>query len=101
PYRTSRDWLFAFDSSLLAHGFRMGKGRAQGSSNNYLFRSNCAFAACNCFRSSGLTVGYASFRSFKVSTTAAATTRRVYHLLSAGTTYQGACLLEVATIISS
>src|SRR5215471_5497606 len=36
------------------------------------------------------TAGYARFRSARVSMTAAATTTRVNHLLSAGTTYQGA-----------
>src|SRR6185437_3409117 len=54
-----------------------------------------------CLRCSALICGYANFNSPNASTIAAATTSRVYHLLSAGTTYQGACLVEVAAIISS
>src|SRR5437588_763891 len=67
----------------------------------YFLRSSSLLATSNCFRSSAPTSGYASFNSFNVSTIAAATNNRVYHLLSAGTTYHGACLLDVAAIISS
>jgi hypothetical protein len=47
------------------------------------------------------TFGKARFSSSSASITVAATTRRVNHLLSAGTTYHGAWGVLVARIISS
>src|SRR5260370_11864743 len=47
------------------------------------------------------TWGYARSREASVSTTAAATTTRVNHLLSAGTTYHGLCFVAVFLILSS
>src|SRR6516225_1734709 len=45
------------------------------------------------------TSGYARSRDTSVSITAAATTTRVNHFLSAGTTYHGLCLVAVFRIM--
>src|ERR1700746_3365002 len=47
------------------------------------------------------TFGYVNCNFCRVCTTAAATTTRVYHLLSAGTMYQGAAAVAVWRTISS
>src|ERR1700704_2418083 len=71
-------------------------------------RSSDSYSATSCFRAAsssafcaGSIFGYESFSALSASTTAAATTSRVNHLLSAGTTYQGACGLAVFWIMSS
>src|SRR5579862_2415424 len=63
--------------------------------------SKSFFAACNslCFFSS--TFGYARSKDSSASTITVETTSRVNHLLSAGTTYHGACLVAVFRIMSS
>ena len=58
-------------------------------------------AAASSFNFSSLTSGYDSLSEASVSITAAATTTRVNHLLSAGTTYHGAAGVAVCRIMSS
>src|SRR6266404_869106 len=60
------------------------------------------YSARSCFRAAASSAfcspsifGYANFKPLSASTIAAATTNRVNHLLSAGTTYQGAFWLAV------
>lgn len=62
---------------------------------------NKALASCSSFRIFASRVGYARCKRSNVSTTAEATTSRMYHLLSAGTMYQGAFLVEVWRMVSS
>lgn len=62
---------------------------------------SCSRAACSSARIDLLTVGYWRLSEANVSITAAATTRRVNHLLSAGTTYQGERLLAVWRTMAS
>src|SRR5882672_12073966 len=52
-------------------------------------------------RATGANFGYSSCRESMASITAPATTIRVNHLLSAGTTYQGAYSVAVCRIMSS
>jgi hypothetical protein len=61
---------------------------------------NTCFAAASSFSFSLLTFGSWRLSASNVSMTAAATTVRVNHLLSAGTTYHGASGVEVSRIIS-
>src|SRR4029077_6420475 len=65
-----------------------------------LLCSRACRAAANSFRFWGSTLGYDRLRSSSVSTIAAATARRVNHLLSAGMTNQGVCGVAVLAIIS-
>jgi hypothetical protein len=58
-------------------------------------------AFSNCFCCSSVTFGTDNPSDSSVSMITAATTRCVYHLLSAGTTYHGASLLAVSPIMSS
>jgi hypothetical protein len=57
---------------------------------------NFFFAVASSLSLSSPTSGYSKPRSASVSTTAAATTTRVNHLLSAGTTYHGAYFVAVS-----
>src|ERR1017187_6351006 len=63
--------------------------------------SRAFFAPASSRSFSGLTSGYRRSSESSASITAAATTTRVNHLLSAGTTYQGDSSVEVSRIISS
>src|SRR5436189_1268394 len=63
--------------------------------------NNFFFAAASYLSLSSPTLGYSKSRSARVSMTAPATTTRVNHLLSAGTTYHGASFVAVSWIISS
>ncbi len=67
----------------------------------YRWRASAARAAANSFFFSASTFGYVRSSFSTASTIAAATTSRVNHLLSAGTTYHGACFDAVARIASS
>jgi len=58
--------------------------------------SNFFFAVASSLSLSSPTSGYSKSRSASVSITAAATTTRVNHLLSAGTTYHGAAFVAVS-----
>ena len=66
----------------------------------YLSPTSSARAAANSFIFSAPTFGYARSSCSTTSTIAAATTSRVNHLLSAGTTYHGACSDAVARMAS-
>src|SRR5580704_1938679 len=70
-------------------------------SSHEVWTASSARAAANSFFFSASTFGYVRLSSSTASPIAAATTRRVNHLLSAGTTYHGACLAAVARIASS
>src|SRR5262249_20498031 len=60
-----------------------------------------ARATASSLRCALVNLGYARSRLLSASTTAAATTSRVNHLWSAGTTYHGACGVAVCWIMSS
>src|SRR5439155_25512308 len=62
---------------------------------------NTRFAAASSLSFSSPTFGYANLSEARVSITAAATTTRVNHLLSAGTTYQCDSFVAVQRIVSS
>src|SRR6202521_1616331 len=62
---------------------------------------NNTFAASSSLRFSSSSLGYARSSDSSVSTSTVDTTSRVNHLLSAGTTYHGACSVAVLPIISS
>jgi len=62
------------------------------SAKGYLL-NNFFFAADNSLSFDSSTSGYARSSEARASMTAAATTTRVNHLLSAGTTYHGACFV--------
>src|SRR6516165_7872019 len=74
------------------HGFRLPDGASASSASRTLRIS---------LRSAAPTLGNERSRPFSASMITEATTRRVNHLWSAGTTYQGACGVLVARIISS
>src|SRR5256886_2608318 len=65
------------------------------SSESYLL-TNFFFAAASSLSFPSSTLGYARSSEARVSITAAATTTRVNHLLSAGTTYHGASFVAVS-----
>src|SRR5262249_51168916 len=65
------------------------------------YRASVARRVCSSFSLAALTFGYVRLSVSTATTTAAATTRRVNHLLSAGTTNQGAFFEAVARIASS
>src|SRR4030095_150131 len=69
--------------------------------HTHLWARRARFAAARSFSLASLTVGYARSSEDSASITAAATTTRVNHLLSAGTTYHGARLVAVFRIVSS
>src|SRR5450432_215703 len=77
------------------------KSRGVGQPQFVSFPTNTFFAAANSFFFAASTSGYARSSDSSASITTADTTIRVNHLLSAGTTYHGACLLAVPPIISS
>src|SRR5258707_4132576 len=67
----------------------------------HYFLSSSFFASSSSLRLAASTLGYDSLSSSNVSTRTADTTSRVNHLLSAGTTYQGALSVAVLRIMSS
>jgi hypothetical protein len=78
---------------------KLSPNRAEGrtishSAGRYLL-NNFFFAAASSLSLSSPTSGYSKSRSTSVSITAAPTTTRVNHLLSAGTTYHGASFVAV------
>src|SRR5580765_8678331 len=77
------------------------ESRATLSAPRSHFFNSEVFAACNSFLFSSDTFGYARSSDSNVSTTTVEITSRVNHLLSAGTTYHGACSVAVLRIISS
>ncbi len=79
---------FQTRSAYLQSDERCGSG--------YRSRESATRAAASCFFFAASTFGYARLRVSMASTIAAATTSRVNHLLSAGTTNHGACFDAVS-----
>src|SRR5215510_7645089 len=89
--------FFTCSLSLLPASSYLAEPRAY----SYLSASKACFIIASSFNLLSFTCGYLRSRECNKSMTAAATTMRVNHLLSAGTTYHGAAFVAVFRIVSS